>query len=552
MDAVGSSALRTTLAVGVWAGVAFVSSVPGACALVLCQSSEGGVDIEIEITSHDDGDSFAATDTCEIPITVSGTFSVEAPPGFRDFYLVLDRSGSTDGCSQVDVDGDGQICPGRGLDSIYQAELRAAELFVQAINQFYDRVALIMFESSAMLEAPLQANWLNVWNTIQVLKQAAPGGGTAYAPALRMMRDEVLTRGDPDTHSQWGIFISDGNPGDGAGEIFPVADELAALGVSVDTFDLDPDDSVLLMLPDIAQRTGGVFHNLDLPGDIIQILPSLAVNYRFTGVDPDTGDSLAVEQDRDAGTWELETTLRAGTNVIVLEIATTGGNPIVLECPIELHLTLPSPQDVDKALRVRRSIDPAVDPLLVWDTAPALRGIEEYRIYRSADRVGPFREAARTTAQVLPAPAGASASIVYYDVRTSNCADEVTVDPYPPQTAGLASCWSPPGLTSGYPVASNLTDPACASDHASHACEPGLALGGVDRAFPFEVAAAGRLSAALSDPDLYVALYDPTGACAALGRGEVDTDAQQVGTWTAVVDAEPGSEGPFDLRVDLR
>jgi hypothetical protein len=518
---------------------------------VVCETVGGPpgeeVTLHVEILDPEQGQVFV-TGGCELPVTLTGTFFVDAPERLMDFYLVVDTSGSTTDCSQANVNENQILCDQDGSDSIYQAELVAAQRFLEQLDPATSRAALITFASTAVLQEPL-ADLATVWNTLESLRAGYGSGGTLYVPPLDMMRDEVAACLDCFGREQRGLFMSDGEPNNTT-DIDRAARDLAARGVVVDTFRLGdfPNPDMLVL---IADTTGGTYYPLATPGEILAVLPEIAVLYRFYSRHEGTGEIGAVLADRTAGTFEAPVVLRAGPNRIVLVLTTVGPHPVTLECAIDLFLAIPRPEDIGKALRVIKTPGWPNHLLLSWEGGPDPVPGQDYRVFRSGDREGPFRERDRTADKRVWTQRWPLERVSYYDVRAGNCADDVSYDPYPATTEGLSTCWVPPEVPFLYPVASNLTDPACGNVVSRHPCTPAPPdLSGVERAFSVEVESlGGGLAATLSNPDLFAVIYDSAASCVGWGQSRVEVQTGTPGTYTIVVDSPAGGEGPFDLTV---
>jgi len=525
-------------------------------AAIVCETVRGPpgeeVTLHMEILSPEQGQVFE-TGECEMPVTITGTFFVDAPEKLFDFYIVIDTTGSTSRCSQANVNENQILCDRDGSDSIYQAELVAAQRFLEQLDPATSRAALITFSTTAILQEPLTADLTRVWNMLEVLRSGDPGGGTNYVPALDLIRDEVEACTDCAGREQRGLFLSDGRPNVDVEGIDRAAQDLAARGVVVDTFRLgefhNPEKLIL-----IADTTGGTYFPLATPGDILVVLPEIALRYRFFSRHEVSGEIGGVLLDGVAGTFEAPVLLQDGDNRIVIVLTTLGGNPLTLECTIDLVLILPRPDDIGKTLRVGRGPRWPNYLLLTWAGAPDPIPGQDYRVFRSGDREGPFSEKNRTTDKWVETQLWPLERVSYYDIRSGNCADDVSYDPYPATTQGLSTCWVPPKVPPLYPVASNLTDPACGNVVSNHPCVPPPPnLSGVEREFSVEVdSISGGLALTLSNPDLYVIIYDSASSCVGWGQTRVEVGTGSLGTYTIVVDSPPGSEGPFDLTVDLR
>ena len=145
---------------------------------------------------------------CASSIEVAGVASaVGIPPRF-DFYVVIDRSGSTDDDSGVDVDGDGLL--GGPGDSIRAAEVRATREFVAAIDMSLHRVALVEFSDVASLVLGLTSDRAAIDHGLDQIAMAS-GGSTNFGAPMEVALDHFTAMHDP-TRSQAILFLSDGEP----------------------------------------------------------------------------------------------------------------------------------------------------------------------------------------------------------------------------------------------------------------------------------------------------------------------------------------------------
>lgn len=322
----------------VFVALALVSCSSLALASVDCERSEGtppdDTRLTISIDSPEPGAVLAPMTPCKSRLTVSGRYSVSGPPASYDFYVVIDQSGSTNRDSGADVNGNGIY--GEPKDTIYQAEIEAAQQFVRAIDPSASRAAVVSFSAAATLEHQLSADLASVDATLEIMRSDALGPATRYVQAMQGVIDEVNLRGDPATRRQRCIFLSDGEQSESLAEVDAKSRELAALGVTCDTFALGFLTSP--GLETIAANTGGRFTALATPGDIIALLPSFAANppASFTGVNATSGENAAMTSDEAAGTFSADVTLTPGVNTITLTLVAESVPRVTLECTIEV------------------------------------------------------------------------------------------------------------------------------------------------------------------------------------------------------------------------
>jgi len=303
-------------------------------AAVTCSGSAGppGSEVTAEMSILSPADGHVVTD-CTEEILVTGTWRVTAPPASYDFYLVIDASGSMNGDSGIDVDGDTVLR--EEDDDVYSASIAAARAFVEALDPARSRVAIITFSDAATLRQQLTPDFAAVRATLDLLDTQSPSGGTALVPPLQHVESEVLARGDRVNRYQRCIMISDGEAGDGQAALAAAIQDLAVLDVVVDAFDLSPPESP--RLASIAEGTSGRLVLLPAPGDIVAMLPlmSFAVE-RFTALNTATGDVELVAAAAD-GTFRVTVPLSlAGPDLIRLTLAV--GRPDIVEIACEIHV----------------------------------------------------------------------------------------------------------------------------------------------------------------------------------------------------------------------
>jgi hypothetical protein len=385
---------------GSWRAALFASLVvvvaTTASASVTCEQASGTPPddtlVRIVIDSPADGDVIQPRNACGGKVIVSGSYVVHAPPLQYDFYIVIDTSGSTASSSGADVNRNGTVgdLPG---DSIYEAEIQAAEDFINALNWSASRVAVISFSGSPTLRQPLTSDLAAAIAVLETMRGGTPGGGTIYTSALEMVRQEMLTRGDLVNRLQHGVFLSDGQPqGDPEADIEAKATELARLGMRMDTFALGAIDSTSLRA--IASITRGTFTALATPGDIVGLLPSFVpdTSYTFDSTDVTTGMPGLMVLDEGAGTFQAIVNVVPGSNQITLTLTALGTPPITVTCSINVTVgealfpdagpsveacprqtrTLDASRSTGVCTPIFRWLDCNGAPLSTWSTTPTL------------------------------------------------------------------------------------------------------------------------------------------------------------------------------------
>ncbi|MBW1684284.1 MAG: VWA domain-containing protein, partial [Deltaproteobacteria bacterium] len=169
--------------------------------------------VELEIEYPPDG---LVLGPSECGLFVAG----RAGPPKLDVVIVIDTSASTAAPSGADVDGDGQV--GRSEygpvgftmmvdrstdhgDSILFAEVAAAQRLAQAMDLRHTRLALVSFSGgpadlvrgepvlpNALTRVPLTDDLAHLEEGLEILRYAAPGGGTHMAAGVDRATIELL------------------------------------------------------------------------------------------------------------------------------------------------------------------------------------------------------------------------------------------------------------------------------------------------------------------------------------------------------------------------
>ena len=343
---------RAAVVAGLWA----LAGAGVAAAAVTCEQSGGDparpTTLRIVIESPADGDVVAPTTGCGGSVRVAGSFVVDAPPLLYDFYVVIDASGSTDADSGADVDGDGVLR--EADDTIYRAEIAAAEAFIRALDPASSRVAIIRFNRDAPVRQQLTPDLAAALATLDAMRGDRPRFGTGYVPAMESVRLEMLARGDLAGRLQRCVFLSDGVPDETLVQTDAKASELAGQGLVMDTFALGFPDSEALR--SMALITGGTFTPLPVPGAIVDLLPSFVpdVPHSLDGREDVSGSAGTVIVDEVSGTFEAVVPLHPGANRVVLTLSAGGGAPMTVTCTIDLTMTEALVADAGPAVRACR------------------------------------------------------------------------------------------------------------------------------------------------------------------------------------------------------
>ena len=309
----------------------------GARAQTTCTGSDGAAPVPttatLSILSPASG-STLTTPGCALSGEILGRWTITGPQMDHDFYIVIDRSGSTTGDSGADVNGNGILR--EAADNILRAELAAATAFVEAVPPDHGRVAIITFGSSAVLQQPL-GSVADALAALARLSTLTSSGGTSYTSAMTMVETEVGLRGNPATRQQRCLFLSDGRPGESLSTTDAAARRLAALGVLMDTFALGFDTSAAL--ENMATITGGTFTPLDVPGDIVAVLPWFVpvTPSTFVALHLETGQVVPIDV-RDDGTFSIDVALQLGLNRIRLTLSVGDPPTVTVTCGIDVTL----------------------------------------------------------------------------------------------------------------------------------------------------------------------------------------------------------------------
>lgn len=291
--------------------------------------------IGVSIDSPLPGERIGTSSPCTATVSLSAAVTIERPELQADWYLALDVSESTWQDSGVDVDGDGLLREPE--DSILEAEIEAALALVRALDPATSRVAVISFHRSASLEQALTADLATAEAALIAMRGRRPQHGTEFVPALNAVRAEALARGDIPGRRQHAFFLSDGQPEESFVDVWLAAIELRDLPMTVDTVNLGPFDSPELLC--IAESTSGVAAEPDLPGDVIDLLPTwLPPGHRVALINETTGESGVVSLDEETGALTGEAPAVAGPNQLLLQVLTRDSAPVSLACRIEVEL----------------------------------------------------------------------------------------------------------------------------------------------------------------------------------------------------------------------
>jgi hypothetical protein len=206
--------------------------------------------------------------------------------GTSDVAIVIDTSGSTGASSGADVDGDGIV------DTILKAEVFAAKQLLGFLNPATTQVAVVDFESFAILVQPLTSNFALADQALNNILAAGPGGGTNFTAAMQVATNELVSVRARRSATPVQLFFSDGSAAYPAFEVARAADGAVVVNTFAVGAGADP-----VVLRQMATGTGGVFTPVVNPADLVQILPSIILfGIDALGVVADATDDVAVRE----------------------------------------------------------------------------------------------------------------------------------------------------------------------------------------------------------------------------------------------------------------
>jgi len=271
---------------------------------------------------------------------VSGTASARGIPPLLDIVIAIDTSGSTGDSSGADVDGDGRT------DSVLEAEVAAARAFVDSLDPAGSRVAIVDFAApgrgGVSLRANLTSTFAEVRRALDAIAADGDDGLTDFEAPVDLVAAEFRARGG--AGRVWtALFLSDGEANrpsdDPKGRALDAAARLGTMGVTMDTFGVGPDADPDI-LTDMAALTGGKYHDILVPADILDVLPAQSL----VGI-----DSLTVENvDQGIRTWPeispdggfvVDLPVREGSNEILVRAVADDTDATTLDCPTDAEMT---------------------------------------------------------------------------------------------------------------------------------------------------------------------------------------------------------------------
>jgi Mg-chelatase subunit ChlD len=294
-------------------------------------------------------------------IRVTGRAAHATPKaGTFDVLLVIDTSGSTATAASVAERFNGRLPLGPLLGrldvagpSILEAEITAAKRFLAVANRATTRVGVVTFAqdvagfgtggarsgANAWVEHPLTSDYDALHVALDRVKARGPHGGTDMVAGVRLAIRELhgiqgaVSRSSADARKVI-LLLTDGFPslpfgGGRAIDERNVAVTLDAVRVAarsaivMHTFCLGPEAlSAPVVCHEAARLTGGTYHPVQRPADIVDILPTTAIGQvGLVTVRNATTGQLARSLSIDAsGRFAGEVPLAPGANRLVAEL----------------------------------------------------------------------------------------------------------------------------------------------------------------------------------------------------------------------------------------
>ena len=312
-------------------------------------------------------------------VTVTGRAEPQtrAVPAF-DVVIVIDTSGSTHMpaavAEHVGVSGIFTGPMPLGGRSILQVEVAAARRFVDVADRASTRIGVVTFAEGAVLAQPLTKDYEAVRRALERVRH--PNGGTDMVAGMRLAIRELRalegaeSAARPDARKLI-LFMTDGFPTlpypanalldpRNVGATLDVARVAAKGGIVIHTFCLGREAlSAPVVCRDAARITGGTYHPVQRPADIVELLPATKMGQvDLVSVRNATTGEMARRLDVDAsGHFSADVPLAPGANRLVAQVQ--GASP---ETAIATRIVHYRPAgDVDIKVEPPRRPDPEVD-----------------------------------------------------------------------------------------------------------------------------------------------------------------------------------------------
>lgn len=287
-------------------------------------------------------------------VTVTGQAEPQTrPTAAFDVVIVIDTSGSTNVPAAVGsaAGATGVFAGPFGLSlggpTILHAEVTAARRFVDAADRATTRIGLVTFSEgtggprpgNAWVEQTLTQDYDAVRRALERVGQRQPYGGTDMVAGMRLAirelrgLDGAQSAGRPDARKVV-MFMTDGFPTlpypsqtmidpRNVGVALDAA-RLAARGsIVVHTFCLGKEAlAAPVFCRDAARITGGRYHPVERPADIVQLLPATSIGQvDLVSVRNATTGQMARQLDVDAsGRFSADVPLAPGANKLVAQV----------------------------------------------------------------------------------------------------------------------------------------------------------------------------------------------------------------------------------------
>jgi Mg-chelatase subunit ChlD len=286
-------------------------------------------------------------------VTVNGR--AEAPPrpaATFDVVLVIDTSGSTRTSASVAERKGPVMTPldvvfGTG-PSILQAEVAAARRFVDAGDRASTRIGVVSFSEgtpfrgqpgNAWVDQRLTSEYDTVRAALERIGNRAPHGGTDMAAGIRLAVRELralegaMSSPRPDARKIV-LFMTDGVPTlpivspnlmdeRNVAATLDAARVAAKARIAIHTFCLGPEAlSAPIVCRDAARITGGRYHAVQRPVDIVELLPATKIaDVDLVSVRNATTGQMAHRLDVQAdGRFSADVPLAPGANRVVAQV----------------------------------------------------------------------------------------------------------------------------------------------------------------------------------------------------------------------------------------
>jgi Mg-chelatase subunit ChlD len=298
-----------------------------------------------------------------------------------DVVVLIDTSGSTrmPAALAERLGGFSRLLSGPiplGGKTILDVEVAAAHRFVDVADRTSTRIGLITFADEAALVQSLTNDYDAVRRALERVRQHTPDGGTHMAAGMRLAIRELralagaASSGRPDARKVV-LLMTDGFPTlpypahttldprnvDATLDVVRLA---AKGGIVVHTFCLGREAlSAPVVCRDAAQITGGAYHAVQRPADIVELLPSTKIGQvDLVSVRNATTGQMARRLDVDAtGRFSADIPLTPGPNRLVVQVQ--GAAPEVAMTTRIVHYRPAG--DVDIKVEPPRRPDPEVD-----------------------------------------------------------------------------------------------------------------------------------------------------------------------------------------------